>query len=179
MINHNNPEKDAPSLNGDEKKYEDFYRDLRKLIDSYIARHTNSGIAEILLYVPDFFYLLIKLSTDPRVPRGNKAQIIAAIAYFISPLDVIPDVIFGLGWLDDLYLAMIVTDNLLNAVELDVVKQYWPGDGDIVSLIKTTLDQLNDKLGMGAIKRILEKLRHTDDVVLPDDEGFEDFGDDK
>jgi hypothetical protein len=88
-------------------------------------------------------------------------------------------VIFGLGWLDDLYLAMIVTDNLLNAVEINVVEQYWPGDVDIVSLIKTTLDRLNDKLGTGAIRRILEKLRHTDDVVLPNDEGFEDFDGDK
>lgn len=157
---------------GGENQYDDFYLKLRTAVNGYVTRHAGSDIAEMVLYVPDFFYLLTKLATDPRVPRGNKAQIVAAIAYFISPLDIIPDMIVGLGWLDDLYLAMIVTDNLLNAVDISVVREYWPGDGDIVALIKVTLDRLNEKLGMGAIKRILDKLRHTDDVIFPDSDDF-------
>ena len=111
----------------------------------------------MLLCLPDFFYLLVKLSTDPEVPKGSKAQIVAALAYFLSPVDVIPDIIPGLGLLDDLYLAMIVTDNLLQSVSPDVIARYWPGDADLVGLIKTTLDKLNDKLGTGAIRRILAR----------------------
>jgi uncharacterized membrane protein YkvA (DUF1232 family) len=155
-----------------ENQYDDFYLKLRTTVNGYVAKHAGSDIAEMVLYVPDFFYLLTKLATDPRVPRGNKAQIVAALAYFVSPLDIIPDMIVGLGWLDDLYLAMIVTDNLLNAVDISVVREYWPGNDDIVSLIKVTLDRLNEKLGMGAIKRILSRLRHTDDVIFPDEDDF-------
>lgn len=165
---------DSAPENAGDSAYGDFYLKLRRSVDGYVSKHTNSDIAEMVLYVPDFFYLLTRLATDPRVPRGNKAQIVAAIAYFLSPIDIIPDVLFGLGWLDDLYIAMVVTDNLLNAVDIAVVMEYWPGDGDIVNLIKATLDRLNDKLGTGAIKRILDRLKHTDDVVIPGEDDWKD-----
>ena len=41
----------------------------------------------------------------------------------------------------------------------DVIARYWPGDADLVGLIKTTLDKLNDKLGTGAIRRILARFK--------------------
>jgi uncharacterized membrane protein YkvA (DUF1232 family) len=151
-------EKDPEGAPGDEK-YGDFYRKLRSTVQSYVSGHTGSSIANMLLCLPDFFYLLVKLSTDPEVPKGSKAQIVAALAYFLSPVDVIPDIIPGLGLLDDLYLAMIVTDNLLQSVSPDVIARYWPGDADLVGLIKTTLDKLNDKLGTGAIRRILARFK--------------------
>jgi len=40
-----------------------------------------------------------------RIPRENLISIIVAIAYFASPLDLIPDFLPGVGYLDD---AMIV-----------------------------------------------------------------------
>lgn len=38
---------------------------------------------------------------DPRTPFWAKAVIAGAIAYFISPVDAIPDFIPGVGYLDD------------------------------------------------------------------------------
>lgn len=149
---------------GSDKTYDNYYLKLRRIVRDYTARHAGSTIADMLLYVPDFFYLLVKLAADPQVPRGNKTQIVAALAYFLSPLDVIPDAVPGLGLLDDLYLAMIVTDNLITAAGPDLVLRYWPGDADVAAVISSTLHRLNDKLGMGAIRRILDRLKNTDDV---------------
>jgi len=42
---------------------------------------------------------------DPRVPWYAKALGIAVIAYALSPIDLIPDFIPVLGWLDDLLLV--------------------------------------------------------------------------
>lgn len=39
--------------------------------------------------------------TDPATPARIKAILIGALAYFILPVDVIPDVILGLGYTDD------------------------------------------------------------------------------
>lgn len=40
-------------------------------------------------------------ATDPKTPLQVKAILIGALAYFIVPADVIPDVIAGLGFTDD------------------------------------------------------------------------------
>lgn len=139
-------------------EYNDFYLKLRAGIKSYIDAHPKAAIAGYLLYLPDFFYMLVKLASDPDVPRGSKVQIVAALAYFISPIDIIPDALPGIGWLDDLYVALIVTDNLLNSVDVSLVERYWPAQDDIIHLVKDLMDRLNDKIGMGAIKRIVAKL---------------------
>ena len=38
---------------------------------------------------------------DPQTPRPVKAMLFAALAYFVVPSDMIPDVIAGLGFTDD------------------------------------------------------------------------------
>lgn len=40
-------------------------------------------------------------ATDPATPMRVKAILIGALAYFIMPVDVIPDFILGLGYTDD------------------------------------------------------------------------------
>lgn len=38
---------------------------------------------------------------DPRTPAKAKAVLFAAVAYFVMPVDMIPDVIAGIGFTDD------------------------------------------------------------------------------
>ena len=59
---------------------------------------------------------------DPRVPTGVKVLALAVAAYAVSPIDLIPDFIPVLGYLDDLILvplgvylvARLVSDEILN-----------------------------------------------------------------
>ncbi|MFX3622941.1 MAG: YkvA family protein [Ectobacillus sp.] len=44
------------------------------------------------------FYVLQK----PDVPKKTKVAIIGALAYFIAPIDAIPDIAAGIGYTDDL-----------------------------------------------------------------------------
>lgn len=46
-------------------------------------------------------------ATDSATPLKVKATLFGALAYFILPLDVIPDVILGLGFTDDM--AVLIT----------------------------------------------------------------------
>ena len=39
---------------------------------------------------------------DPKTPLRAKAVLLAALAYFIMPIDAIPDMLAGLGFTDDL-----------------------------------------------------------------------------
>jgi len=46
--------------------------------------------------------LAVRLLREPRVPLLLKAIPVLALIYLISPLDLIPDILPGLGQLDDL-----------------------------------------------------------------------------
>jgi uncharacterized membrane protein YkvA (DUF1232 family) len=38
---------------------------------------------------------------DPKTPTGARLTLLAALAYFVAPFDVIPDFIAGIGFADD------------------------------------------------------------------------------
>jgi hypothetical protein len=64
----------------------DFYRDLRSKMRAWLQTKdaSTSRWAGYLIWAPDLFYLLYKLSTDEGVPTKEKAKLAGAIAYFIS-----------------------------------------------------------------------------------------------
>jgi uncharacterized membrane protein YkvA (DUF1232 family) len=47
-------------------------------------------------------------ATDPRTPARAKAVLLAALAYFIAPVDAVPDFVAGLGFTDDLAVLLMV-----------------------------------------------------------------------
>ena len=56
-------------------------------------------------------FLLIKdyISKDYKdIPFGSIVAVVAGIIYFLSPVDVIPDFIPGIGYIDDLFVLSIV-----------------------------------------------------------------------
>ena len=61
------------------------------------------------------------------MPRAAKIALGAAAVYLLSPLDLIPDFIPFVGYADDLLLAAIIVDGILNYVDRAVVLKYWPG----------------------------------------------------
>ena len=38
---------------------------------------------------------------DPRTPNRARLTLLGALIYFVTPIDVVPDIILGLGFLDD------------------------------------------------------------------------------
>jgi uncharacterized membrane protein YkvA (DUF1232 family) len=57
------------------------------------------------------------------------------VLYLVSPVDLIPDFIPGLGALDDLLVAAILVDGILNYVDRGLVLKYWPGSAESLERI--------------------------------------------
>lgn len=51
--------------------------------------------------------LALRLMADGRVPKPLKLLPILALAYLLSPVDLLPDLVLGLGQLDDLAVIVI------------------------------------------------------------------------
>ncbi len=81
----------------------------------------------LLRALPDLIRLVTRLAGDPVLPRAAKIALAAAALYLISPVDLIPDFIPFLGYVDDLLLAAVLLDGLLNWVDRGVLLRYWPG----------------------------------------------------
>ena len=68
--------------------------------------------------------LVVQLVMDPKVPIYLKALPFAAIAYLIFPFDFLPDVIPGLGQLDDITVLLLGAKVFIELAPQDVVAQY-------------------------------------------------------
>ena len=85
---------------------------------------------QLVRALPDLVRLIAKLVGDPLLPRAAKIALAAAMVYLASPIDLIPDFIPLLGYLDDLLVAALLVDGILNWVDRGLVLKYWPGSPD-------------------------------------------------
>jgi uncharacterized membrane protein YkvA (DUF1232 family) len=141
-------------------KHADFYRTLRTRITTWLSKQSEGyRHAEVLLVAPDLFHLLCRLALDKRVPMSEKAKLAGAIAYFVSPFDVIPEVILGpIGFLDDVAVAAFALNSVINSGQGDIAKELWAGDGDVLALIQRIVATADDMLGAGVWKRLRSML---------------------
>ena len=72
----------------------------------------------------DQIRLTWRLLRDPRVPIWAKAIPVIGLIYVLSPLDFIPDVIIGLGQLDDLAIVIGGMRLFAAVVPQDIVEQH-------------------------------------------------------
>ncbi len=86
---------------------------------------------------------------DKTVPRRKKALVVFGLIYLVLPVDLIPPVLFPIGFLDDLVLWIWIIWHLK-----DTLDQYWFGeketdystdfkDKDLVEGVEYTVDKDN------------------------------------
>jgi uncharacterized membrane protein YkvA (DUF1232 family) len=84
-------------------------------------------VRALLRILPELSRLLGRLASDPVLPRPAKIALAAALIYLASPLDLVPDFIPVVGYLDDVLVAAVLVDGIMRYVDRGVVLRYWPG----------------------------------------------------
>jgi uncharacterized membrane protein YkvA (DUF1232 family) len=144
------------------ERHEDFYQALRARIGAWLeSKGKGFKHAQLLLLAPDLFHLLTRLVLDRRIPSSEKATLGAALAYFLSPLDVRPEALLGpAGYVDDVALAAFVLSRLINAGHGAVAKELWAGDGDLLDSIQRVLEVADEMVGSGLWERLKTHFRN-------------------
>jgi len=86
------------------------------------------SVMRVIRQIPSYLRLLVGLIGDRRVSRLDRLLVIGALAYIVSPLDFIPDLIPFLGEVDDVYLLMLALQRMVERAGFPVLLDHWRGD---------------------------------------------------
>ena len=138
----------------DEQRSDRFYNRLRGRVVDWLADHRSDRYADVVLLAPDLFVLLTRLMLDRRVSMRDRAVVAGALLYFLTPLDIIPDIFFPVGVVDDVVAAIIALNAILNRTDPAIIREHWEGNDDILNVIQRITDQADALLGGGALRRL-------------------------
>jgi uncharacterized membrane protein YkvA (DUF1232 family) len=118
-----------------------------------------AGVKELLLFLPRLARMVASLIADPAVPRAAKVVLVAVAAYLASPVDLLPDFIPLVGYLDDVLLAAVVVDGLLNYLDRSFLVKYWPGSPESLDTVAAVSRRLARWVPVRLKRRIFGGMR--------------------
>jgi uncharacterized membrane protein YkvA (DUF1232 family) len=150
---------------GDIQRAERFYTKLRTRILDWLQRNTqvNARIRNYLLLLPDLFVLVIRLIRDPRIENGYKWRLFAGLAYVISPIDLVPDFLLPIGYVDDtvaLAFTLIGLVRIMGQAGEEVMQEHWEGDGSILYHIENVVETAEVVLNNRIVQRLSRQFGH-------------------
>jgi uncharacterized membrane protein YkvA (DUF1232 family) len=141
-----------------------FYDRLRKNILQGVEKHGGKlpgDAVKMLLLVPDIFILMVRLTLDKSVPRGARAMIGGALAYFILPFDLLPEALLGpIGYMDDLVLGVAVLSQVFGGELEPYARKHWSGPEDLRKVLGDVTEASQALLGVslyGRLKKLLAR----------------------
>lgn len=143
------------------EKHQRFYDKLRAKIETFIReKGVNEKTAGYILLAPDLFVLLARLMLDKRVGVQSKAVAGLAVAYFISPVDFLPEAfIGGMGLLDDVILSVYALRRILADVDESIVREHWNGEQDVLGVITKVITEADNLVGQKIVAKLKDILR--------------------
>jgi uncharacterized membrane protein YkvA (DUF1232 family) len=125
---------------------------LEEDIADYEGRHD-----ELIYQAPAFYRLLTHLLDDARLPKKLRPLVLAAIAYFILPVDIIPEELEGpYGYVDDIWLCAFVAERVRREVGGEgILVENWDGEAPVVELVEEVLTGV-ELVSREESKRVLE-----------------------
>ncbi|HLY38961.1 MAG TPA: DUF1232 domain-containing protein [Candidatus Binatia bacterium] len=84
----------------------------------------RARVLDIVFHLPNFIRLYWRLFRDRRVSIWPKAMLVAALAYVVFPFDLIPDMIVGIGEIDDAVIFIAAARWFLAWCPPEVVREH-------------------------------------------------------
>ena len=136
--------------------YDRFFKNLHNAGCDKLGPIIGATGTDIVLTVPDLFYLLSKLMMDQDVPSGRKLDLAGNLLYVLSPFDLFPDKWKLLGKLDDAYVTVSSLAKVLNRVDMDILMRYWLGNPKVLTTTRSMLDFVDEKFGSGLLRKLMK-----------------------
>jgi uncharacterized membrane protein YkvA (DUF1232 family) len=96
-----------------------------------------TAVKDLVLLLPRLARMIAALMTDRSVSVTVKVVLAAMAIYLASPVDILPDFIPFIGWIDDVMLVALVVDGLIAHVDRAILLRYWPGSPQSLDAVAT------------------------------------------
>jgi uncharacterized membrane protein YkvA (DUF1232 family) len=93
----------------------------------WLHRPTRQIVGVALRIIPDVVRMTRSLLADKTTPTSTKVALGGLLAYLVSPIDLVPDFIPGLGQLDDVVVAALVLRWIGRGIGVDGLRAHWSG----------------------------------------------------
>ena len=107
------------------------------VVTLWVVKPDAARMQDYLRLLPDLLRLLRRLTVDPRMPRRIRLGLVLVLAFVVSPIDVIPDVIPVIGFADDVVLVALVLRWISRTVGRRALEEHWPGTQDGLTTVLT------------------------------------------
>ncbi len=104
-------------------------------------------MAQLVWKLPTYARLIWGLARDSRTPLHLKLLLGAAMAYLITPIDLIPDALPIIGQADDLTVLLLVLDLFIANAPEDVRREHMERARNGTARLDRDLDRLREVLG--------------------------------
>jgi uncharacterized membrane protein YkvA (DUF1232 family) len=101
----------------------------------WVLRPRDVAARELIRVIPDVVRLLRSMVTDGSVPLDARLVLIGLIAWIVSPIDLIPEFVPGLGPLDDVVVAVVAMRYVRRRVGIEGIRRRWRGTDDGFALL--------------------------------------------
>lgn len=121
----------------------DYLQLLREKVGKYAGT-----FRDIVLLAPVYAVLMFHLLNDPRLGREHRLWVDAALAYLVSPNDVIPEEEFGgYGYLDDIFCCAYVANRIAEELGWELIEEGWTGEDSAYEVSARLLAREQELLG--------------------------------
>jgi uncharacterized membrane protein YkvA (DUF1232 family) len=97
------------------------------LLALLVARPRDVDLRQAARLVPDVARLVPRLTRDRTLATGVRVRLWLLLAYLVSPIDLVPDMIPVIGWADDVILVLLVLRSVVRRAGPAALERHWPG----------------------------------------------------
>jgi uncharacterized membrane protein YkvA (DUF1232 family) len=103
---------------------------LALLLVFWIFRPRDVPVREVVRLIPDLLRLLRSVIGDRGAPLDVRIVLVGLLIWILSPIDLIPEFIPGLGPLDDVIVAIVALRFTRRRLGTEALRARWTGSDD-------------------------------------------------
>jgi uncharacterized membrane protein YkvA (DUF1232 family) len=93
----------------------------------WVNRPPLDLVLPVLPLVPEVVRLARSARADPATPRRSRIALGALLLYLLSPIDLLPDLLPGIGTVDDLVVAGVILRRVAPRIGTAALRSHWQG----------------------------------------------------